>query len=140
MTETFRLRAIMVGSYILYLIGHLDQIDKTKGSVINLRQLLFSKVSKEDRSLSKLADIAWNEVASEMPKNNVYSIGVAIESLYFAFEKELKGYFGENISDIITRATIKLPNDDRGTKPSYKLVDALKSSVHKVVYNHLQTS
>ena len=137
MNKIHKTRAIIASSYMLFLLGHLDNKDKVKGSVALLRQKLFSKVSKEDKELAKIANIAWDNVSSNV--EYAISISVSVESIFFEFENELSQYLGNDFGLVVSRATMKLPTDDKSISNSYKFIGELKKSVDKIVYDKIKS-
>jgi hypothetical protein len=138
-TDTSKLRAIIVSSFIMELLRHLGKEDAHKLSVIRFRQLISSKLCKEPKGYAEISNRAWkNGTVDVAEKNYKYSISTIIESVYYNALNDMHKYLGVDSELMLGRMMMKLPAYKDGVKHSYELADALNKAVEKEVYSYIK--
>jgi hypothetical protein len=103
-------KSIILGSFILYIIDNLmDPKDKTKGTVIQLRQKLAAKtISPDHKKAAELSNRVWADTINAF-KDNKYRlhIGDSIEYLIYEDNSFVK-VFGQDILDLAFKVAIKI--------------------------------
>jgi hypothetical protein len=143
MTKSEKARAIITGSYILFLIdGLLDNANKTKGSTIMLKQRLLSKTRKvQNLKYIELSNEAWNLLLKKFEGSKVSLIIFdAVETLAFNEEKIMKKMYGDDIFNLLWRFITKQTPDDVDLKvlaESREITNELTKIMKKLVYDKL---
>jgi hypothetical protein len=138
-TETSRLAAIIISSFIMELLNHLSKEDANKQSVIRLKQLINKRLRKEPKKYAEISNRAWINGTSEFAdKNYKYSISTVIETIYFNEVEDMKRYLGSDSEVMVGRMLMKLPVYEDGVSHSYELADALNKAVEKEVYSYIK--
>lgn len=145
MTETQKAQAIIVSSYILYLIdGLMSKKGRSFGSTINLKQKLMSQTrNAQNYDYVKLSNEAWAiTVDKYKDKNYRIMIGQAVESLYFNNQEVLDLMYGEQLVNLVWRFTCKQLDDmvyEKAVIPETNIVTKdLTESMRKVIFDYLQ--
>ncbi len=144
MTDSQAARAVITGSYILFMINVLlEPSQRSKGSVINLKQRLFTKTRNASYAgYVILSNKAWDDTI-DVFKDTGDSIVIfdAVETLVFNEEDSMKAMFGDDILDIVGRFSMKQSRNGV-TKDllaqSRRISDQLTKSMKKVVYDTLK--
>ena len=143
MTKSEKARAIITGSYILFLIdGLLDNSEKTKGSTIMLKQRLLSKTRKaQNMDYVVISNEAWANLI-ELYKDKRVSVVIfdAVEHLAFNEEEAMIKMFGQDFFDILWRFVSKQTPDKiekEILKESREVVDVLTEQMKKLVYDKI---
>ena len=139
MSKVLHDQSIILSAFIVMLLTHLDKADQHRGSVVRLRQILFTELKKGNRDLVVMADEAYDEIKMKyVDKQLELDLGITIEAMSFKLEDAMIQTYGEHILDIISRACLKVTLDGLNQKQrtdSYMvandLIDSLRSIVHK---------
>ena len=110
MTETSKAKAIIAGSYILYLIDFLlDKEGRNKGTTIRLKQALKKRTTDAaNREYVDWSNEAWQMTIDQFKDKNMrLAIFDAVEMIGFLEEEAMKDMFGNNILDLISRFSYK---------------------------------
>ena len=145
MTEASKSKAIIIGSFCLYLINLASMRDQTKGSVIRLKQKLFAQTRKPvNLHLVKLSNDAWQIVVDKYENQTMrIMLADATEMLVLDEEKAMKEVYGDDIVDLAYRASTKIQQDDSDAEPgiikeSREITEALIDASRKVVFDYLK--
>ena len=130
--------AVIVGSYITYLISLTDKSSQITGSSIRLRDMI-TKVTRasKDIQLVELANKSWdNTLAEHKDEQLTISPAITIESLFFSFERQLQELYGQHIITAVLSYTEKQQkgNVSKYAEDSYKVADSLRDSLRKVIF------
>jgi len=131
-------QAIIVGSYITYLLSLTDKEQQIKGSSIRLRDKLL-KVTRaaKDKELVELANKTWQRVLDKHKEDNLcISPAIVIETLYFSFIDIMNELYGREVGALVCRYVEKqsIGNINDYTKDSYLTSDSLRDELRKVIY------
>lgn len=144
MTDSQTARAVITGSYILFMINVLlEPSQRSKGSVINLKQRLFTKTRNASYvGYVILSNKAWDDTI-DVFKDTGDSIVIfdAVETLVFNEEDAMKAMFGEDILDIVGRFSMKQSRNGVTKEllaQSRRISDQLTKSMKKVVYDFMK--
>jgi hypothetical protein len=134
--------AVIVGSYITYLISLTDKSSQTTGSSIRLRDMI-TKVTRasKDMQLVGLANKSWDNVLTKHKDEQLtISPAVTIESLYFSFERQLQELYGQHIAETVLRYVEKQQkgNVSKYAKDSYIAADSLRDELRKVIFEEFK--
>jgi len=142
MTKSDEARAIITGSFILYMVDALlDKSEKFHGTTILLCQLLRAKTRKaQNKEYVILSNKAWATVVDKYKDDN-YRIAIfdAVESLGFNDIKIMEEMFGPNIIPAISSFAYKQTRDGvekQIIKESRTITDELKKATQKVVFDN----
>lgn len=142
MTKSGEIQATITGAFILVLILQLSKEDQKKGSVIRLKERLMSKLKKQPKEYSKLADEAYNEVATNNNNKELeLDIGIVIEGLVMNKIAYMQELFGMDIGLLVSRCSAKvtLPNLTREQgRNSWDITDELKEAIEKHSFEYLK--
>lgn len=114
-----KIRAIIYGSFIAYAIDSLlVKEDKSKGSVIRLKQAVISKIVKQEYvDYIKLSNKVWNNTVNfYADKNFKIIVPEFIETLGFHEEKIMKEFYGNNFLDLVGNFSLKLSQENSDRK------------------------
>ena len=142
MTKSEQAQAIIVGSFILYMIDSLlDRPQHSKGSVIRLKQMLRAKTSQaQNRDYVVISNEAWASVVEKYKdKNYRLVIFDAVESLGFDNQEIMTKMFGSKFLDAVGYFSLKQTFDGvekAVLKESREITAALKKAVQKSVYDN----
>jgi hypothetical protein len=103
-------KSVILGSFILYILDNLIETkDKSKGSVIRLKQKLNAKIRHRDNTpLVSLSNDVWSDTIAVYKDNNYrLHISDAIEFLVYE-DSSFAKVFGEEILDLTFKAVIKI--------------------------------
>ncbi len=138
--------SIIVGSLILGLMRILTVPQQNFYDVDRYMTLMRTRIEKvpdmpNDRA--KLAAIAYDAMQmllEKFPKGRLQTLQFAtfIETISFAFEKELSSFFGEKYFDRMARATLKLEQESATAKISYEIADTLRDNIRKLIFERLK--
>ena len=139
MTTKSKQKAIIVSSFMLYLVSLMSN-GKTKPHIKKLKkQLLDVTIKQGDVTLAKLSNEAWSNVIKTHQDDNLsISVALVIESLAFTFEKDLLDMYGESVIENVCSFTEQesVGNISDYAKDSYKAAAALSEAVRLVVFNN----
>ena len=141
-TKTQKAKAIILGSYILYMIDSLlDKSEHFNLTTIRLRQALQAKtkVSSVQRYI-EMSNEAWATTIEEFKDENAtIAIFDAVETLAFHNEEEMKMVFGNHILDHVGRFSLKQTRDGVSKEilmSSRRICKALKDNMGKVIFKN----
>ena len=144
MTKSSKIKALIIGSYILYLCNLMDKEERHKGSTISLVDWMLKKSKKvkidNKTEIVKLADDIWQRVLTEYSNDNIkIAVAIVIETLYFNHQAEMDEVYGQELSNRIMRMTDKQSFGDISeyAKDSYSVSDSLTESTRKLVFDYL---
>ena len=144
-TDTQKAQAIIISSYMLYLIdGLMDKKGKSFGSTINLKQKLFSQTrNAQNLDYVKLSNEAWMMTVDKYKNENYrIMIGHAIERFYFDNERVLELMYGRGLVDLVWRFTCKQLGDDKIDHQIIKetniVMKDLTESMRKVIFDYFK--
>jgi len=142
MTKSEEARAIITGSFILYLADALlGPTEKFHGTTILLNQLLRAKTKKaQNREYVIMSNQAWQTVVDKYKDDN-YRLAIfdAVESLGFNDEKIMEEMFGPRIISAIANFALKQTRDgvdNEILKESRIITDELKKATQKVIFDN----
>ncbi len=141
MTKVEEAKAIIVGSFVLYLIDALlDKSEQNHLSTIRLRQCIRAKTSRtENHAYVKMSNDAWIATVAKYEENSMHiAIFDAVETLVFDHEKIMTDMFGSNIMMYTNGFTQKQTRDGVPREillQSREVSKALKKSLEKVVFD-----
>jgi hypothetical protein len=144
MTKHQEAKAIIIGSFILYLIDYLlDKSQKNKGSVIRLKQAIVKKTrARKGKYIPfiKMSDEAWKETV-EMYKDKSYRIAIfdIVEFLAFDNEEIMEKMYGNQFLLLVSNFSLKQTFDGiepEVLKESREVAQILKKNTEKVLYLH----
>jgi hypothetical protein len=145
MTETQKAQAIIVSSYILYMVdGLMDQRGKSFGSTINLKQKLHTQTRKaQNLDYIKLSNQAWQMTVDKYKdKNYRIMIAHAVEGFYFNNQEVLDLMYGQELVNLVWRFTCKQfegAEYEKEVIPETNIITKdLTESMRKVIFDHLQ--
>ena len=135
-------QAIIVGSYVLYLLSLMDKEQQTKATTIRLRDKL-AKVttSAKNAELVLLSNECWNRVLEKHKEDNLLiSQAITIESLYFSFIDIMNKLYGSQLGNLICSYVNKQSKGDISNyaKDSYKAADSLRDELRKIIFEHFK--
>jgi hypothetical protein len=143
MTKSEYARGVITGSFVLYFIDYLlDRSEKSKGSVIMLKQRILSKNKKvKNIPIIKTADKAWNELVEHFKdrKMHVY-IWDAVERMVENEEEAFIKVYGKDSIALVNSFVMKTTPDDydkQALKESREVTDTLKDILKKVVFDEI---
>ena len=144
MTKSSKIKALIIGSYILYLCNLMDKAERHKGSTISLVTWMLKKSRKikvdNKEDIVKLADDGWQNVLAKYSDENIkIAIAIVIETLYFNHQAEMDEAYGQELGNRIMRMTDKQSFGDISeyAKDSYSVSDSLTESTRKIVFDYL---
>ena len=144
MTKYQEAKAIIIGSFILYLIDYLlDKSQKSKATTIRLKQSIMKKTrAKGNKYLPyvKMSDEAWKETVEHFKDKN-YRIAIfdAVEFLAFDNEEIMTKMYGDDFLRLVSAFSLKQTFDgiEPGVlKESREVTRMLKKNTEKVLYLH----
>ena len=139
-------KAIILGSYMLFLTSLADKDFRKQKEVRKMIYLIKAKMKLSDRKyvekLIHLSNEAWY-VAVEKYKDKHYRIelGDAIEKLAFDNEKVLSGFYGKKILEHISNATIVLQADNPTKEiiaENREFIAELTKLLNKIIYDEFK--
>lgn len=142
MTYTEEAKAIITGSYILYLIDSLlDKSEHSNGTTIQLKQKLLAKTKKANvKKLIDMSNVAWFDTIEEFKDRKMHLVIFdAVESLAFSESKVMEMMFGKDILDVVSRFAMKQSRDGVDNDillESREITQALKKYMSKVIFNN----
>ena len=144
LSRTHTAKAVITGSYILYLIdGLLTTSDRNLGSTIRLKQAINAKVKGEQyNDYVALSNNAWATVV-DMYKDDNLSLAIfqAVETLYYNKFDLMQDFFGESTSATIDRFVMKQTKDGADSsiiKETNMICDSLTKAMDKEIYDYLK--
>ena len=144
-TDTQKAQAIIISSYMLYLIDALlDKKARSFGSTINLKQKLFSQTrNAQNLDYVKLSNEAWMMTVDKYKDENYrIMIGNAIERFYFDNEECLSLVYGKHLVDLVWRFTCKQLDDKNIESDIIKetniVTKDLTESMRKVIFDYFK--
>ncbi len=142
MTKSEEARAIITGSFILYIIDALlDKSEQFHGTTILLKQLIRAKTKKaQNKAYVIMSNEAWVTVVDKYKDDN-YRIAIfdAVESLGLKDEKIMEEMFGPRMISAIANFSYKQTRDGvdkQILKESRTITDELKKATQKVVFDN----
>jgi len=142
MTKSEEARAIITGSFILYLAdGLLGKSEKFHGTTILLNQLLRAKTKQaQNKEYVIMSNQAWAAVV-EKHKDDNYRMAIfdAVEALGFNDEKIMEEMFGPRIIQAIANFALKQTRDgvdNEILKESRIITNELKAATQKVIFDN----
>jgi len=145
MTETQKAQAIIVSSYMLYIIdGLMNDKGKTFGSTINLKQKLHTQTRQaQNIDYVMLSNQAWQMTVDKYKdKNYRLMIAHAVECFYFDNQEVLDLMYGPDLVNLVWRFTCKqFEGAEYETEviPETNIITKdLTESMRKVIFDHLQ--
>jgi hypothetical protein len=137
--NTKELQAVVSGALIIIFIMQ-DEDNRSKGSVIRLKSAILNKLKSVDRSFSKLADDAFKQVLDKYVNDCLQlDVGILIEAIALNKSQAMKEFFGNNIIDLVCRASYKITVSGltkKQGKDSYMIADELKEALEKVIFEY----
>ena len=142
-TTTEKAKAIILGSYILYMIDSLLDEDQQKNlTTIRLKQYLQAKtrvanVTKYIMMSNKAWDLTIQEFADEPGAKIV--IFDAVETLAFHNERAMELVFGSKILDHVSRFSLRQTMDGVPRETllcSRRICKSLKDNMSKVIFDN----
>ena len=145
MTETQKAQAIIVSSYILFLIdGLVVGKSGSYGSTINLKQKLMTETrSAQNVAYVVLSNKAWSTMVDSLSDQNLrLVVGHAVERLYFDNEEVLTIMYGPNFVNLVWRFTCKQLDDqdidNEIIKETNLVTKELTKCMQKVIFDYLK--
>jgi len=142
MTKSQEAKAIILGSFVMYLINALlDKQEQFNGTTVRLKQILVAKTRVANyEHYIVMSNTAWSNVIEQFKDENYHIlIHDAVESLVFDNDNIMVAMFGKNIIPYASAFSIKQTRDGSDKqilKESRIITDALKKSVEKVVFDN----
>ena len=144
MTQSHKVQALIIGSFMVNLISLLDKKNLTKKSSIDLWQWLARDIPiKKEFAIEPYADMAnqaWEDGFKDF--NNVsLSHGIIVETLYANHVDMLNSFYGEEIRHRVARFSHKQQaraDISNYAKDSYRCSQALTDAVRKQTFEYLK--
>ena len=142
MTKTTQAKAIIIGSYCMYLISALlDKSEQNNLTTIRLKQTLIAKTRVKDYlPYVEMSNLAWQKVIEQFKDDNMHIVIFdAVESLVFDNTDIMVKMYGKNIIPYTSAFSMKQASSNMDTKllkESRIITDALKKSVEKIVFEN----
>jgi len=142
MTKTETAKAIILGSFILYLVDALlDRSEQQNGTTIRLKQAIRAKT--RDASylpFISMSNKAWFDVVEEFKDKNMHLVIFdAVEFLAFDNEVVMTKMFSKKFLNLVSAFSLKQTRDgvdNELLKESRVITTALKKSLEKVVFQN----
>lgn len=137
--------SIIVGSLILGLLRILSTRQQNFYDIdryMTLMRRRIQEVPDMPNERAALAGIAYNamlHLVDQFPagKSQTLQFATFIESISFSFEKELLSFFGAKYFDRMSRAALKLEQENTAAKTSYEIADALRDNIRKLIFERI---
>ena len=142
MTKTETAKAIILGSFILYIVDALlDKSEQSKATTIRLKQAIRAK-TRDSCYLPfvSMSNKAWFNVVEEFKDKKIHLVIFdAVEFLAFDNDVIVTKMFGKNFLTIVSAFSLKQTRDgvdNELLKESRVITTALKKSLEKVVFEN----
>ena len=138
MTKSDYAKALVIGSYITYLMSLMDKEQQIKLTTIRLRDKILKVIRKPKyEGLNIIADDGWKIVLDQYKDERILiSPAIVVETLYFNFIDIMNELYGHEVGNLVCRYVEKqsVGNINDYTKDSYRVADSLRDSVRKLIF------
>ena len=119
----------------------LNEKERSKGSFINLKQLLLQKTRlAQNANYIVISNNAWKNVVTNPQYQSFAHIPIIIESLTFSNEDVMSEVYGKNFTKTVEKFLAKLPYEaveKNIAQNSYATADALKKQTDIFIEQYL---
>ena len=140
MTPSAREQAVLTGAVIVVLTKNLCRTARARASVIRLVQRIAGINKKQPKKLAILADHAYNAIKNKYVDEKIeLDIGILISSLAYSKELYLRQLYGNEIMNLVDRASDKVTLPGLTIKQgvdTYRIADELIASIEKTVFEN----
>ena len=144
MFTTYEARAVIIASYILYMIDSLqNKRQKPKGTSKEVINILKKKTQVPKYiDLIKLSNKGWENVVEKNKGKDIgFYIFQAVETLWFNSLKEMEGMFGNMTTEVIGRYILRHTQDGYEKdiiRSTNTFIDELSKETEKVVFEYMK--